>query len=102
MNIFQGILMWSTFLGPGAIFLVLAGALNTVFKVSIWMAILYNGVPVFLFMLCCYFLPQKVQLSFAKLLTIAYILLMLAVMIGIFIQVEYTSNISHINVNSTV
>jgi len=80
--------MVSTFVGPGAIFLILAGSFNTVFKMDIWDAIIANGIPVILFMLACYFLDQKIQLSFAKLLTIGYILLMLAVMIGIFIQVS--------------
>ena len=80
-------LMVSTFIGPGAIFLVLAGALNTVFLIDIWTSILYNAIPVVLFMITCYFMDSKWQLSFAKLLTVAYVLLMLAVLIGIAIQV---------------
>ena len=81
--------MMSTFIGPGAIFLVLSGALNTVMGLDIWTAILYNGIPVILFMFSCYFTKSKVQLSFAKLLTIGYVLLMLAVLISIAIQVGY-------------
>ena len=54
-------LMVSTFIGPGAIFLIIAGAFNTVFKLDIWTAIMGNGVPVILFMIACYFFDSKYQ-----------------------------------------
>ena len=81
--------MVSTFIGPGAIFLVIAGAFNLLFALSIWYAILTLGIPVVLFMLSCYYLDAKVQLKFAKLLTVAFVLIMLGVMISIFVQVNY-------------
>ena len=81
-------LMVATFIGPGAIFLVLSGALNVVGKIDIWTAILANGVPVILFMICCYYMDSKYQLMYAKAMTVGYILLMLTVIIGIFIQVS--------------
>ena len=86
--------MVSTFIGPGAIFMILAGAFNTVFLLDIWTAILYNAIPVVLFMIVCYCMDSKWQLSFAKLLTVGYVLLMLAVLIGIAIQVNSKQKIS--------
>ena len=79
--------MVSTFVGPGAIFLIIAGAFNALFHLSIWYCILILGVPVLLFMASCYYLDASVQLKFAKLLTVAFVLIMAAVFITIFVQV---------------
>ena len=82
-------LMFSTFIGPGSIFMVLAGSLNTVFGVTYFPdAMLYNMVPVLLFCLACYYLDSKIQLMMAKVFSVAYVLIMLAVFVGIAIQVS--------------
>ena len=94
--------MVSTFIGPGAIFLVIAGAFNTLFGLSIWEAIGYNAVPVILFCIACYYLDAKVQLKMAKLMTVVYVLLMLAVMIGIFVQVWGSTSHSKKSLNKFI
>ena len=56
--------MVSTFIGPGAIFLVIAGAFNALFALDMWYCILMLAVPVLGFMASCYYLDQKVQLKY--------------------------------------
>ena len=46
-----------------------------------------NLVPILLFMLACYYTDSKFQLAFAKLLTLLYMMIMLAVYVGLLIQI---------------
>lgn len=58
---YQGMLMAGTILGPGTIFLMMVGALVSVFNTDIWTAFLWNFYPVFGFMAICYYCQQKYQ-----------------------------------------
>lgn len=58
---YQGMLMVGTILGPGTIFLMMVGALVSVFSISIWTSFLWNFVPLVSFMLICYFMAQRYQ-----------------------------------------
>ena len=62
--------MVSTFIGPGAIFLVIAGAFNALFALDMWYCILMLAVPVLGFMASCYYLDQKVQLKYVWFLSV--------------------------------
>ena len=79
--------MFGTFIGPGGIFMMIAGACETVFGLSGLLALGLNLVPILLFMLACYYTDSKFQLAFAKLLTLLYMMLMLAVYVGLLIQI---------------
>jgi hypothetical protein len=48
-------IMVGTFIGPGAIYMVLAGSLPVVFGVDNLFSIAINAVPIFLFCLACYY-----------------------------------------------
>ena len=79
--------MFGTFIGPGGIFMMIAGACETVFGLSGLLALGLNLVPILLFMLACYYTDSKFQLAFAKLLTLLYMMIMLAVYVGLLIQI---------------
>lgn len=58
---YQGMLMVGTILGPGTIFLMMVGALVSVFSIDIWTSFLWNFIPLMSFMTICYFCKQKYQ-----------------------------------------
>lgn len=80
-------LMVGTVLGPGTIFLMLVGAFNAAFKISNWNSFILNLVPIIGFMLVCYLAKSKVQLLIAQVLSAVYALVMMAVLVGILLQV---------------
>ncbi|XP_017480643.1 PREDICTED: uncharacterized protein LOC108369929 isoform X2 [Rhagoletis zephyria] len=83
---YQAMLMVGTILGPGTIFLMMVGALVAVFSTSIWSSFLWNFIPVLCFILSCVYLKQKFQLLLAFVISSMYCLVMMAVLIGIIIQ----------------
>nr|XP_017102616.2 chitin synthase chs-2 [Drosophila bipectinata] len=83
---YQGMLMIGTVLGPGTIFLMMVGALVAVFTINIWTAFLWNFFPLLLFILSCVYLKQKYQLLIAFVISSIYCLVMMAVLIGIIVQ----------------
>ncbi|KAL9910765.1 chitin synthase 2 isoform 3-T3 [Glossina fuscipes fuscipes] len=85
--IYQAMLMIGTVLGPGTIFLMMVGALVTVFSTGIWNAFLWNFIPLLTFILSCIYLKQKYQLLLAFVISSLYCLVMMAVLIGIIIQI---------------
>ncbi|CAO1376539.1 unnamed protein product [Diamesa hyperborea] len=85
---YQIILMFGTIIGPGTIFLMMCSAILSVFQVSIVTAFIWNIIPLFSFMLICYFCKQKYQLMAAFIISIVYSLIMMAVMISVLIQVK--------------
>ncbi|KFB43652.1 AGAP001205-PA-like protein [Anopheles sinensis] len=85
--IYQCMLMFGTILGPGTIFLMMVGALVAVFRIDIWTSFLWNGVPLAGFMAICYWMEQKYQLIAAFFISAVYSLVMMAVLVGIVVQV---------------
>lgn len=59
--LYQAMLMVGTIIGPGTIFLMMVGALVSVFSTDIWTSFLSNFLPLLGFMLICYFAKQKYQ-----------------------------------------
>ena len=80
-------MMVGTVLGPGTIFLMLVGALNSAFGISNNDAFMYNLIPILGFMIICYTLKSDMQLFVAQILAAGYALLMMAVVVGIIKQV---------------
>lgn len=81
-------LMGGTILGPGTIFLMLVGAFNAAFKIDNWTAFLWNLIPIVVYILICLFLKANVQLMVALIISSVYGLVMMAVLVGILIQIE--------------
>lgn len=59
--LYQAMLMVGTIIGPGTIFLMMVGALVSVFNTDIWTSFMWNFIPLLGFMLICYFCKQKYQ-----------------------------------------
>ncbi|KAL7734282.1 hypothetical protein ACLKA6_010625 [Drosophila palustris] len=83
---YQAMLMIGTVLAPGTIFLMMVGALVAVFSINIWTAFLWNFFPILIFLLSCVYLKQKFQLLIAFVISAIYCLVMMAVLIGIIVQ----------------
>ena len=58
------------FLGPGSIFIMLAGSFGAAFGVGNWESFVINLVPLILFILICLFGKPDTQIAFAQLLSI--------------------------------
>ena len=79
--------MIGTFIGPGGIYMMISGSMTIVFGFSAIESLIYNLIPLLLFCISCYYLDSKFQLAFAKLLTLVYSMLMLAVYVGLIMQI---------------
>lgn len=82
------LLLVGTVLGPGTILLMLVGAFNAAFKIDNWTALLYNLIPICAFILCCLFTSQKFQLFMALVISLVYGLIMMAVLVGIIMEIK--------------
>lgn len=94
---YQGMLMFGTILGPGTIFLMLVGSMNGVFGISNWDSFLINLAPIALYMIICFTCPQDIQILVAQILSTIYALLMMAVFVGIALQMIEDSILSPTN-----
>ena len=68
--------------------MAIAGAVSKVFGVAAIYSLIYNAIPLLLFCIACYYTDSKFQLALAKIMTIGYTLLMLAVYIGLVVEVR--------------
>ncbi|XP_013390586.1 uncharacterized protein LOC106158988 isoform X2 [Lingula anatina] len=86
---YQAALLMSSALGPGTIFLMVVGALQTAFAqyMDLWTAFFCNLVPVLIFIILCYVTKSKVQLIVAFILSAIYALVMALVLVAISIQI---------------
>jgi len=85
--IYQGALFLGSILGPGSIFLMLVGAFVAAFRIDNWTSFLYNAVPILIYMFICYFCKENIQLTAAKIISAIYGLVMMAVLVGIMLQI---------------
>lgn len=83
---YQMLLMGGTILGPGTIFLMLVGAFNAAFKIDNWTSFHYNIIPILGFMLVCFTCKANIQLLVAQILSTAYAMIMMAVIVGTALQ----------------
>lgn len=84
----QMMMMVGTVLGPGTIFLMLVGAFSAAFGISNWTSFLINLIPILVFMIVCFLLKSSFQLLLAQILSACYALVMMAVLVGIMLQVS--------------
>ncbi|XP_072936714.1 chitin synthase chs-2-like [Epargyreus clarus] len=84
---YQTMLMIGTVLGPGTIFLMMVGAMNGITGMSMANAMILNLVPVMLFLAVCMTCKSETQLMLANLITCAYAMIMMLVIVGIALQI---------------
>ncbi|XP_049868807.1 chitin synthase chs-2-like [Pectinophora gossypiella] len=85
--VYQTLLMVGTVLGPGTIFLMLVGAMNAITGISIMNALLWNLIPVVIFITACMTCKSEIQLMLANVITCLYAMLMMMVIVGIAMQI---------------
>ncbi|GBP49018.1 Chitin synthase chs-2 [Eumeta japonica] len=83
---YQMMLMGGTILGPGTIFLMLVGAFVAAFRIDNWTSFEYNLYPIMLFMIVCFTMKSEIQLLVAQILSTAYAMIMMAVIVGTALQ----------------
>ncbi|GBM44934.1 Chitin synthase chs-2 [Araneus ventricosus] len=83
---YQVLLMVGTVLGPGTIFLMLVGAMVSAFQISNWQSFIANLVPIIFFILICFYAKNDTQILIAEIFSALYALLMMAVLVGISLQ----------------
>jgi len=84
---YQAVLMLGTVIGPGSILLMLVGAFNIAFGISNSNSLILNLVLVVVFVLSCCFLKSDHQIFIAQLLTLLYAIIMIAVYVGVILQI---------------
>ncbi|WAR10593.1 CHS2-like protein [Mya arenaria] len=84
---YQGLLMVSSILTPGTIFLMVLGAINLAYPdVDLWLALLLNTVPVAIMVILCFKAKPDTQLTYAAILSTLYSLVMMIVIVGLLRQ----------------
>ncbi|XP_063838670.1 chitin synthase chs-2 isoform X3 [Ostrinia nubilalis] len=83
---YQMMLMGGTILGPGTIFLMLVGAFVAAFRIDNWTSFEYNLYPILTFMFVCFTMKSEIQLLVAQILSTAYAMIMMAVIVGTALQ----------------
>ncbi|KAL0849268.1 hypothetical protein ABMA28_013597 [Loxostege sticticalis] len=83
---YQMMLMGGTILGPGTIFLMLVGAFVAAFRIDNWTSFEYNLYPILSFMFVCFTMKSEIQLMVAQILSTAYAMIMMAVIVGTALQ----------------
>ena len=76
-----------TMIGPGSIFLMLVGAFHVAFGLTNTESLILNTVLVSVFTLSCCFLKSDHQIRMAEILTIVYAIIMIAVYVGLGLQI---------------
>lgn len=84
---YQGLLFLSSVLGPSTVLLAMESSLASVLGVPGWVSILLTYLPTILFILICLKLKTNTQLNIAMLLSAIYALLMMAVVVGTFVNI---------------
>ena len=85
--LYQILIMIGTVLGPGSIFIMIAGSMSAVFNLGLWESFAVNLVPIVLYCIICLKTKTDFQINVAQILSIIYALIMVAVIIGLVIQV---------------
>ncbi|XP_052747628.1 chitin synthase chs-2-like [Galleria mellonella] len=85
--LYQILLMVGTVLGPGTIFLMMVGAMNAITGMSNINALMLNLVPIAIFIFVCMTCKSETQLTVANIITCAYAMVMMMVIVGILLQI---------------
>ncbi|KAK7493270.1 hypothetical protein BaRGS_00015396, partial [Batillaria attramentaria] len=86
--IYQLCLLLSGIITPGTIFLLIVGAISaaTAGGIPLWTGLLINSIPIAIFVLLCFKADSATQLAYAGILSIAYTIVMMLVLVGIISQ----------------
>ncbi|KAK3593492.1 hypothetical protein CHS0354_037014 [Potamilus streckersoni] len=85
--LYQGLLMISSILTPGTIFLLVLGAINMAYpEIQLWVSMFINITPVAVFVLLCFVAKGNIQLTYAAILSLIYSLVMMIVIVGLLRQ----------------
>lgn len=84
---YQGLLFLSSVLGPSTVLLAMESALASVLGIPGWVSIILTYLPTILFILVCLKFKSNTQLNIAMLLSAIYALLMMAVVVGTFVNI---------------
>lgn len=85
---YQLVLMIGTVLGPGTIFLMLVGAFVSAFGLDQWSSFYWNAAPILIFVIVCATCSSNTQLFFAGLISAIYGLVMMAVFVGVLLNIS--------------
>merc|ERR1719186_855799 len=85
--LYQSVMMVGTVIGPGSIFLMLIGAFNIAFGISNSNSLILNALLVGVFIISCCTMKSDHQIMIAQLLTVLYAIIMIAVYVGIVLQI---------------
>lgn len=77
--------MVSTIIGPATVLMMIAGALLTVFDISLVTSYVVSLIPAIIFFIICLVFDTKIQLIVAQILSGIYIFIMMVVFVGIVI-----------------
>uniref|UniRef100_A0A7I4YIE4 chitin synthase n=1 Tax=Haemonchus contortus TaxID=6289 RepID=A0A7I4YIE4_HAECO len=91
---YQFMVIFFSMLGPAIIFTMLVFAQVAAFGVDSAKVMLYNGIPISLFIVICFITESNVQLLYAKLMSIIYAFVMLAVLVATSSQIVLETVIS--------
>ncbi|CAD5211352.1 unnamed protein product [Bursaphelenchus okinawaensis] len=85
---YQLIMLVSSILGPGTIFLMVVGAVSISFNLDIAISLLMVTVPVVLFCVVCLMSPPNYQIITAEVISAFFAMLMTAVIVGTTLQIQ--------------
>ncbi|CAD5215711.1 unnamed protein product [Bursaphelenchus xylophilus] len=85
---YQLVMLVSSILGPGTIFLMIVGAISISFNVDIAISLLLVTVPVLLFCVMCLVGPAEYQIITAEVISAFFAMLMTAVIVGTTLQIQ--------------
>ena len=86
--LYQVLIMIGTMLGPGSIFIMIAGSMSTLFGLGNWESFAINLAPIIIYIIVCLKAKTDFQIDLAQLMSICYALVMVAVIISLVLQVR--------------
>nr|Q8T5G8.1 RecName: Full=Chitin synthase; AltName: Full=Chitin-UDP acetyl-glucosaminyl transferase [Meloidogyne artiellia]AAG40111.1 chitin synthase [Meloidogyne artiellia] len=85
---YQLVMLFSSVLGPGTIFLMIVGAISISFNIDTRLALLIVTTPVLCFCVCCLTCGTETQLLLAQVIGALFAMLMTAVIVGTSLQIQ--------------
>uniref|UniRef100_A0A1I8BD69 chitin synthase n=1 Tax=Meloidogyne hapla TaxID=6305 RepID=A0A1I8BD69_MELHA len=85
---YQLVMLFSSVLGPGTIFLMIVGAISISFNIDTRLALLIVTTPVVCFCICCLTCSTDTQLLLAQIIGALFAMLMTAVIVGTSLQIQ--------------
>ena len=84
--VYQSVLFGASILGPATIFLLVVGAVDSVFQIGLGVAIICGIIPLTIFMITCFKCSNNTQVQFAAILSAIAAVLQTFVLVGLIRQ----------------